>query len=66
MICAEWKVKPTEFWNWSEIDKAYTIAYVTANSMIKSWEYQLQEEEAKRNARKGSMKSGKKGFRSRR
>jgi len=48
-VCHEWRIKPTEFWNeWSEIDRAYAIAYTQTKSRIQALENQVQEDQLER------------------
>lgn len=47
-VAAELRVAPTEFWGWSEHDKAYMIAYYRVKSTLQEYEQVLREKESKR------------------
>lgn len=49
-VAAELRVAPSDFWAWSDHDKAYLIAYYRVKSTLQEFEHVLSEREHKAKA----------------
>lgn len=47
-VAAELRVTPSEFWGWSDHDKAYMIAYYRVKSTLQEYEEVLRDKESRR------------------